>query len=62
MATINGCYVRLLKEEGKPVGKVSNWREDGDWCKVTTAEGVTYMVHCSDPKEYLGRLKPETEK
>ena len=53
MATINGRRVRLLKEEGAPVGTARGWRQESNWMKVTTDDGVTYMVHCTDPIEIL---------
>lgn len=53
MATINGRRVRLLKEDGQPVGTVRGWRPESDWMKVVTDDGVTYMVHCTDSIEIV---------
>jgi hypothetical protein len=55
MSTINGRRIRLLKEEGQPVGTARGWREDSDWMKVITDEGVTYMVHYTDKIEIVRR-------
>jgi hypothetical protein len=53
MATINGRRVRLLKEEGQPIGIASGWKPESDWMKVVTDDGVTYMVHCTDKIEIV---------
>jgi hypothetical protein len=57
MATINGRRVKLLKEDGQPIGIARGWKPESDWMKVVTDDGVTYMVHCTDPIEIL-RLPP----
>lgn len=53
MATINGRRVRLLKEEGQPIGTARDWKEDSNWMRVVTDDGVTYMVHYTDKIEIL---------
>lgn len=53
MVSINGRRVKLLAQEGQPVGIARDWREDSDWMKVVTDDGVTYMVHYMDKIEIL---------
>lgn len=53
MTTINGRRIKLLKEDGQPTGTARSWKPESDWMKVVTDDGVTYMVHCSDPIEIL---------
>lgn len=51
MTTINGRRVHLLKED--VVGTARGWKPESDWMKVVTDDGVTFMVHFTDPIEIL---------
>lgn len=53
MATINGRRIKLLKEDGQPIGTARGWKPESDWMKVVTDDGATYMVHCTDRIEVL---------
>jgi len=53
MTTINGRRIKLLKEDGQPIGTARGWKPESDWMKVVTDDGTSYMVHCSDPIEIL---------
>lgn len=53
MATINGRRIKLLKEEGQPIGTARGWKPESDWMKVVTDDGVTYMVHYTDQIEII---------
>lgn len=53
MASINGRKVKLLKEEGQPIGICRDWKQESDWMKVVTDKGISYMVHYTDPIEYI---------
>lgn len=53
MATINGRRIKLLKEDGQPIGTARGWHPESDWMKVITDDGITYMVHYTDKIEIL---------
>lgn len=51
MTTINGRRVRLLKEGIEGIAR--GWKPESDWMKVVTDDGVSHMVHCTDPIEII---------
>jgi hypothetical protein len=53
MASLNGRYIKLNKEEGQPVCLVNSWTLERDWMKVKDQNGASYMVHYTDNFEVM---------
>lgn len=53
MASINGRYVRINSHPDKPIGIVSNWKEESDWAMVTMLDGSRQQVHFTDGIDVL---------